>query len=161
MWFVESKQRQSELEQIEIARAWTRNHTPLFLRIIETVTQEVLANGEFESDDEADIARISSPDPFTRPLCHGVIKRFPNHELIFGIIKRLNYPIYLKTDHADLGRMHSDFTLGNLHIDPLFGQFFPNSVDWLVARHPQLFVEHVLVASERDIARTFGASYEG
>lgn len=157
MLFVDRDRTLTEQGQLETARTWARAKTDRFRIILETITEEVLRTGPF---DEFELARLTSPNHFARPLCHGLVKRFPDEELAVGMMKNPNHTLCIKTDRMDVGYPHSDFLLGTVHVDATFAQFFPTDFPDMVARHPGLFEGNILVATEAEIARAFHVTYE-
>ena len=162
MWFNRREQKPEDNHQIELARDWARRHTPLILTLIEASTQKAIG---LLADDESDIAwdlrrHLASANPHERPLCHPVIENIPDNALAPGMTKQIGKKLFVRTDHMDLGYAHSDITLGDIHIDPTFGQFFPESFGWTIKNHPKLFQNGILVAHEKEIEKAFHIHYE-
>ncbi len=159
----ETDQRPTE-ELLEVGRAWARTYTPFFETIIEKVTRQAVELLEKRlPTQEAEIARarVLVPNPFARPLCHALIRAVPDELLPTGMSRHMFHTIYLKNGGLQVGYRHSDLTMGVVHIDPQFGQYFPAGFERTVEQNPHLFEGHILVATQQDIQKAFGITYEG
>ncbi len=157
MLLIDGDIRLTEQGQLETARIWVRAQAEHLRTIIETISKEILSKGPL---DEFEIRKLTDPNPFSRPLCHGLVRRFPESELATGMVKNLHHTLCIKTDHTDVGYPHSDFRLGTVHVDATFAQFFPMDFRTMVTHHPNLFEGNILVATETSVVRAFGVTYE-
>lgn len=162
MWFNSREQKQTEILQLELARDWAQRNTPLILTLIDYSTQKALLVLDGNETDAAwDLKRLlTNPNVHQRPVCHPVIENIPVSALAPGMRKEQFRTIYVHTDHMVIGYTHSDIALGDVHVDPTFGQFFPEDFGFLVNLHPELFINGILVARTKDIQRAFDVKYE-
>src|SRR5690242_6186998 len=84
---------------IDIAKTWTGNQVPLLTELLEEITRDVIRKQEHILEDGSGVVKgIFNADPFTRPICHGIIRRLPQEVLKPDMEKKMGHLICFATE---------------------------------------------------------------
>ncbi len=158
---LESRDKNAEQSHLAQIQEWVKTQTSYMQNLLEDIRYGVLLRGEHIDENGKEDTRIYNPDPFSLPFCHKLVHKFPSELLPYGIQKNpyLTRRIGLSTGQATEWIEHSDFSAGVVHIDATIGQFFPGRFDAIVKSHSNLFIGHILVATEYDLKHSMNIQY--